>query len=392
MTETSDNRWAKPMKPRDPHEQGRAATSLELLFDLCFVVAIALGAAELHHGLVEAHFADAVTGYAMVFFAIWWAWMGFTWLASGYDNDDAPYRAKVLIQMVGVLILAAGVPRAAHHQDFTFIVLGYIVMRVGLLMQWARAARNDPANRRLVIRQIVGISICQAGWAAFIFTPASTGVWVAGWVILVMCELAVPYWASMAGRWNWHAHHISERYGLLTIIVIGESVLAITLAIQSALDAGDFEIELGSVILGAPFIMFSMWWLYFLLPAPAILTSTKRAFLWGYGHYFVYASAAAVGAALAASVDIASGKGHLSPHVAGLVIGVPVCVYLISVWLVQVQLHKPHPVLPAGMIATGAGCIGAAWTPYPVAVIGLLLFTLVGICVITLHVNQAPAK
>ena len=103
-----------------PH---RPATSLELLFDLVFVVAIAQAASRLHHGIVAGHTGEALLSYGMVFFAVWWAWMNFTWFASGYDTDDVPYRLLVLVQLIGALILAAGYSgglrpsRAAHRRD-----------------------------------------------------------------------------------------------------------------------------------------------------------------------------------------------------------------------------------------------------------------------------------
>ena len=67
-------------------------------------------AASQHHALIERHFATAITAFPMVFFAIWWAWMNFTWFASAYDNDDVPYRIATLVQIAGVLVIAAGVP------------------------------------------------------------------------------------------------------------------------------------------------------------------------------------------------------------------------------------------------------------------------------------------
>ena len=80
----------------------------------------------------------------MVFFAIWWAWMNFTWFASAYDNDDVLYRLGVFVQIAGVLILAAGVPRAFASASFAIVTLGYAVMRVGLVSLWLRAARRRP--------------------------------------------------------------------------------------------------------------------------------------------------------------------------------------------------------------------------------------------------------
>lgn len=91
-----------------PLDEDRAASPLELLFDLTFAVAIAQIAAELTTRLEAGRLADVVFPYSAVFFAIWWAWMNFTWFASGYDNDDAVYRVLTMLQMAGVLILAAG--------------------------------------------------------------------------------------------------------------------------------------------------------------------------------------------------------------------------------------------------------------------------------------------
>src|SRR5262245_24394962 len=100
------------MVARDVDEEHRASTPLELFFDLAFVVAIAQGAAGLHHGIVDGHGGDAVVSFFLVFFAIWWAWMNFTWFASAYDTDDGVYRLSVFVVMTGVLVMAAGIPRA----------------------------------------------------------------------------------------------------------------------------------------------------------------------------------------------------------------------------------------------------------------------------------------
>src|SRR4029079_2842267 len=131
-------RW--PLAARDPGEEHRASTPLELLFDLCFVVAVGQAAADLHHAVGEQHAAHGLVGYAMVFFAIWWAWMNFSWFASAYDQDDVLYRLLTLVQMSGVLVLATGVDAAFEQADFTRVTVGYVVMRVPMTLQWLRAA------------------------------------------------------------------------------------------------------------------------------------------------------------------------------------------------------------------------------------------------------------
>lgn len=100
------------MIARSPDEAHRAATPLELFFDLCFVVAIAQCGARLVHAVAEGHPLTGVIGYFFVFFGVWWAWMNFTWFASAYDCDDVPYRIATLVQIAGVLVYAAGVTRA----------------------------------------------------------------------------------------------------------------------------------------------------------------------------------------------------------------------------------------------------------------------------------------
>ena len=115
------------MVARDPHEATRASTPLELFFDLTFVVAIAQAASSLHHGLVDGYGRASIAAYVATFLAIWWAWMNFTWFASAYDNDDAPYRLAVFAQMVGVLVLAAGVSRAFTDEDLGVMIAGYVI-------------------------------------------------------------------------------------------------------------------------------------------------------------------------------------------------------------------------------------------------------------------------
>ena len=124
-----------PMQPRDPHEPGRTASSLELFFDLVFVVAVSIAAVQLHHELSEGHILDGVLAYAIIFFGIWWAWMNFTWFATSFATDDWLYRVLTIVQMGGVLVLAAGIEPVFVEHDFTVVVLAYVVMRIAMVAQ-----------------------------------------------------------------------------------------------------------------------------------------------------------------------------------------------------------------------------------------------------------------
>ena len=209
---------------RDIHEQHRVSTPLELLFDLTFVVAISHASSQLHHGAMEHHAAQAIAGYVLAFFAIWWAWMNYTWFASAYDNDDTLFRVLTMLQMAGVLLLATGIPGLFAGQ-FLAGVIGYVVMRLALCVQWLRAARGDPLRRRTCRRYALGITVVQLAWVGFLLAVnqgilSGISLWSA-MVILWLCELTVPIWAERAGEPPWHAHHIAERYSLLVIFVLG---------------------------------------------------------------------------------------------------------------------------------------------------------------------------
>src|ERR1700734_333607 len=154
------------MVPRDPNEAHRASTPLELFFDLTFVAAVASAGTGLEEGLVGGDARHVLIVFPLVFFAIWWAWMNFTWFASAYDTDDVPYRLMTLLQMAGVLVLAAGVPAAFTSSNYLGITIGFLVMRVGLVGQWIRAAAESPDGRKTAIRYAIGISVIQLGWVA----------------------------------------------------------------------------------------------------------------------------------------------------------------------------------------------------------------------------------
>lgn len=364
------------MRARRPDEGHRAATTLELFFDLCFVVAVAQASAGLHHDLTENHVGHAVGSYLLVFFAIWWAWMNFSWFASAFDCDDVPYRLATLVQISGALILAAGVPRAFDAGDYTVVTAGYVVMRLALVSQWLRAAAANPQLRRGAVRYAVGVAVVQVAWVLRLALPER---WLLpAMLVLIAAELLVPAWAERAAPTSWHPQHIAERYGLFTIIVLGESVLAASVAIQSALDTGYAGGLL--VLAGAgAVIVFSLWWLYFDRPGHELLGSLRWAFWWGYGHYVIFASVAAVGAGLAVAVDHETRAAHLPAAGAGYAVAVPVAGFLLGL-LVLVRLCGDRTRwLPVAYLVTAGLVLATPATPAPVVGTALLLAVLVAL-------------
>src|SRR5258705_9746681 len=102
--------WRR-MRGRDPPEAHRAATPLELLFDLTFATSFGLAASQSASVLADGHFIAGLVGFGFASFAICWAWINFSWFSSAYDTDDWVFRIVTMVQMIGVLVLAAGLPR-----------------------------------------------------------------------------------------------------------------------------------------------------------------------------------------------------------------------------------------------------------------------------------------
>ncbi|MFF0449971.1 low temperature requirement protein A [Streptomyces sp. NPDC004609] len=379
-------RAARPtMTGRDPDEPHRAATSLELLFDLCFVIAVAQASHGLGEAVAEGHHTTGVLRYAVVFFTIWWAWMNFTWLASAYDPDNVPYRLAVLFQIAGSLVLAAGVSRAFAEGDLLLITLGYLLLRTTLTALWLRVARSDAERRRTALRFALGVTVCQAGWVGLLFLPER--VWPVGVIVMIVAETAVPTWAQSAGVTPWHPGHIAERYGLFLLIVLGESVVAATTAIREAFGQEHDSGALYSLAAGGLLTVFGMWWLYFARPARNLLATThrvnRRRFTWAYGHYLVFAAAAAEGAGLAAYAQLLTGHGPAPAPAAGAAVTVPLAVFLVTVWAVHVRPHRRGSVGELGFPAVAAVLPAAAFLPQPALAAGLLSAALVVVIEVT---------
>ncbi|MFD0006764.1 low temperature requirement protein A [Streptomyces sp. NPDC127178] len=320
-------------------EEHRVATPLELFFDLCFVVAIAQAGIQLVHAVAESHAGQGILDYAMVFFAIWWAWMNFTWFASAYDNDDILYRVVTLIQIAGVLVLAAGISRAFEDHEYLAVLLGYVIMRLALVGQWLRVARSSEGpERRMALRYAGGVLLCQIGWVGLVLLPEGARPWL--FLVMAILEMCVPPFAERDHPTSWHPHHIAERYGLFTIIVLGETIAAATVAVKTGIDENDALGDVLPIAAGGLLIIFAAWWIYFVVPIHGHLRSNRQAFLWGYGHYVVFASAAAIGAGLEVAVEQTVGKAHISTLAASAAVTLPTALYLLTVWVLHSRYFK----------------------------------------------------
>ncbi|MRG61486.1 low temperature requirement protein A [Agromyces sp. CFH 90414] len=337
------------MTGRDPNEPHRAATPLELLFDLTFVVAFSQAGAQAAHLLELGHWVAAAAAFAFAVFAIWWAWINYSWLASAYDNDDVFFRVATMVAMLGVLVVALGVPDLFHsidegaHVDNGVLVAGYVVIRIATIALWLRVARHDPPRRRTAMTYVKFVSAAQAGWIVLIFVNLPLGPTLACSAVLIALELVGPYIAEHGreGGTPWHAHHIAERYGLLVIITLGEVVLGTIFAISAVVEEQSWSLEAAMVAFGGTALAFGLWWVYFTMPSGKVLARFRpRGFVWGYLHYFIFLALAATGAGLHVAAYEIEGVAHIGIVEALATVAMPVALFLVALFTIYSLLLR----------------------------------------------------
>lgn len=383
MTSPRTRFGLRPLLPRDRAERHRVASSLELFFDLVFVIAVSLSSQALHHLEATGHLWAGVGAYAMVFFAIWWAWMNFTWFATAFDNDDWLYRVTTIAQMGGVLVLAAGTRPAMEHQDFALVTAGYVIMRLALVGQWLRVAHDSAGYRPTALRYVVGIATVQIAWVARLALPHELGL--TSFLVLVVAELAVPVWAERRRPTPWHSHHIAERYGLFTLIVLGESLLASATAVVGALNGAQGGTgDVASLVLLAAcglVVVAGMWWVYFSVPFHEGFGTLRSSLTFGYAHYVVFAAAGAVSAGIEVQVGLHDGHAELTGAVAAATLTVPVAAFMAVVWLLAAPSRATGAagtLIPVFVLGIGA----SALTPWPAVLAAAFVVAVVATLVV----------
>jgi low temperature requirement protein LtrA len=289
------SRFVRPQAMRnlksEQRAEERASTWLELFFDLCFVVAVAALARGLHH---EPNL-DGMLRFLGLFVPVWWSWMIFTWYATCFDNDDVPYRVTLFVAMLSILGLAASVGRIGVDPSAVVgFVLAYSLMRLLVAGLFVRAGRYVPSDLRPFVGfyaagNIIGATI----WLASLLVPAPFRYVI--WAVGLAVELLGPILAVMTldnPRISFHPRHIAERYGLFTLIVLGESVLAVA----SGTAGTDWALAAVLTAVAGFVAAACIWWLYFdHVGSSGIELGPRPAFYWGYGHFAVYAGIAAFG-------------------------------------------------------------------------------------------------
>jgi low temperature requirement protein LtrA len=372
---------------RDPEEEHRTATPLELLYDLTLVVAFGVAADELAHYAADDHVVAGVAGFAFAAFAASWAWVNYSWFASAYDTDDWVFRLATMLQMVGVIVLALGLPpmfASIDHGDtldLGVMVAGYVLMRVALVFLWRQVAHHDPQRGPAARAYMTTIGVSQVGWVAVAVLDLPI---VTSFVLLIplfALELAGPFVAERRTRTPWHPHHIAERYGLLVIITLGEVILGTVAALNAVVhgEAG-WTVDAAVLAVAGVGLTFGCWWMYFAVPwAQPLVGHPERGFRFGYGHLAIFAPLAAMGAGVHVAAYSLEGEAEIGTTATVLSVVIPFGIFALAFYLLYSTLWRTadpfHLWLLAGtaLLLVAAVLLAAAGVGVPVCLIVVAL-------------------
>jgi low temperature requirement protein LtrA len=236
-------------------------TPLELFFDLVFVLAITQCTALMSH---EPTWSGLIQGL-LVLGVLWWSWVGYAWLTSVVDPEEDAVRISIFAAMAALLIVALCVPHAFGNLALTFAV-AYGVVRAAHIALFRLASRDDPDLRRSVTGLAVGTAV---GVGILAATSLLDGfAQGAAWALALGLDMAGPYLFGSEG-WKLVPGHFAERHGLIIIIALGESIVAIGVG-AGALTAGVAAAAVLGIALAA-----ALWWTYF--DVVAIVSSRRLA-------------------------------------------------------------------------------------------------------------------
>jgi low temperature requirement protein LtrA len=194
-------------------------------------------------------------GRAMVILALlWWSWGGYAWLTSVVDPEEGEVRIAIFAAMAAFLIVALCVPEAFGGLALEFAV-AYTGVRAAHLALFVIASTEDPDLRHSVFTLAVSTAIAGALLIAGSFLD--TGPQLAVWSFALALDLIGPYFFGVEG-WKLNPRHFAERYGLIIIIALGESIVAIGIGAEAGLTWGIAAAAALGVALAA-----TLWWAYF---------------------------------------------------------------------------------------------------------------------------------
>ncbi|PZV08608.1 MAG: low temperature requirement protein A [Leptolyngbya sp.] len=246
--------WMQPPRLRGGEDdEARRATWLELFYDLVFVVAVS----QVAHNLSQDVSLTGFVGFVALFVPLWWAWIGATLYANRFDTDTVIRRVLMGVQMLAIAALAVNVHHGLDDSSPGF-ALSYAAARIVLVLEYLWAGWCIPSVRGLTTHYSIGFAIAAAFWILSAFVPVLLRF--AFWAVGLGVDFATPLTAQRhQAAVPPHLEHLPERFGLFTIIVLGEAIIAVVNGVSEMKWSG---ISAFSAIFGF-IIAFSLWWIYF---------------------------------------------------------------------------------------------------------------------------------
>ncbi|HEX9967687.1 MAG TPA: low temperature requirement protein A, partial [Solirubrobacterales bacterium] len=245
VAETRRSRIAAVMR------EGERVTPLELFFDLVFVLAMTQCTALMAHDPTWSGLARGL----LVLGVLWWTWVGYSWLTSVVDPEEGAVRGAIFAAMAALLIVSLCVPRAFGEEALVF-ALAYGVVRAGHIALFTIASREDESLRHsvngLAVGTAVGVSLLAV---SSLFDGFAQG---AIWALALALDVSAPYFFIDPSGWKLAPGHFAERHGLILIVALGESIVAIGVAAELGLAAGIVAAAVLGIALAA-----ALWWIYF---------------------------------------------------------------------------------------------------------------------------------
>jgi low temperature requirement protein LtrA len=240
--------------------EGERVTPLELFFDLVFVLALT----QCTQLMADDPSWEGVAQAMLILAVLWWSWGGYAWLTSVINPEEGAVRIAMFAAMAAFLVVALSVPEA--FGDLGLLFAGaYAVVRIAHIALFWIASREDPDLRGsvswLAMSTAVGVGLLAVASA---LDGVAQG---AVWALAVVLDYGGPFFLG-AGGWKLVPEHFAERFGLIIIIALGESIVAIGAGVEGDLTAGIVAAAILGVTLTA-----MMWWAYFDVVA---LVATRR--------------------------------------------------------------------------------------------------------------------
>jgi low temperature requirement protein LtrA len=374
------------LRSRDGREPGRKVTWLELFFDLVFVAAVSQVGAPLGQDYTLA----GLGRYAMLFVLIWWAWHGHTAFATRFDTDDVVQRALTLVQMFVVAVMAVNAKDALSSKDSAGFAAAYAVMRFVLVAQYGRA-RTIVESRAMATACVVCFGIAASLWLASAWTPAPIRFWL--WGAALIIDFSTPLITSRhLAQAPPDAAHLPERFGLFTIILIGEAMVGVMHGMESQ---KNWTPSAFTAALMGMATLFALWWAYFdgVRGAEERLVKTaddaRRFQIWTYAHLPLYLGIGITGVGVYHVIALATAM-PLNPEESWVLCGGLAVVMAAMTTIGGAGAPSAHHQISTGRLmalyalAAIAAMLGAVGSYLPPA--GLIV-ALAGLCITQLAVS-----